>query len=784
MSRLFNLESYPELCTHANLYETEILNSLAYKNSLDRHQEYGYRHDSLYPQSLTIQDELIPLKRLGVNLSEDGNNLYVIRDRLDSLSLRNFLNPGEKYIYRSVYHYWNYRQQIASNLNITNSLVVIDLGSMSDEAYCSLQFKQVPNSPYPIPIIDNRREIDRNFKLALNVKDIHDNIYQDLAQEILSCNFSQLAADKNTVEYLKSYLQKAEVFKIPQSQTELASFSIIVEIYSNSKVYYKSVSLDIALLEEIVINRIDIKAIAQFAKKHSEYSFVLISDYNFLPKFREAVLCSKIFVTTNHQAEFPRIWQEKQRLNFPLFGQYLDKIKFKIQRNKEIQWIEVLSTKEQDHIYYEGDPQTKHFVARIQETGQEYFTISSINTVLPIKINDRDYCINGNTQGYYILHPLATSETSIEELKIRIEFTIKLGSVPELKVTDKENKYKIEARLQDYVEPEIALDCIPLTTILEYRKQQFQTKITDADLCSQVTTFISSINKIYSFHQLPSISDRVRSANEKIRLHKRIYRTEPFLYINTNLKSLTDLKFAIDRFFNSGVIRAIANYFDDASDLTTKEKQSINNTINNVLNLIGRTHKLSEPHISQLLFSRQFIQKATKKIGSQYYTVLAKIALKQQFQVAYFDIFDLAFNNRQPCYQIEDYLWGYSRILLWYSEFYCQYQTWELDYLSHFKSITKHLLSDKIVASKDKPTRYQQDSFLALIYLLTFREANAQFCTIESDEYQLAKRVIEKYRESLVFLKAVPNCSLNECFEELLNGNSSQESVIGLVKAD
>jgi len=171
-------------------------------------------------------------------------------------------------------------------------------------------------------------------------------------------------------------------------------------------------------------------------------------------------------------------------------------------------------------------------------------------------------------------------------------------------------------------------------------------------------------------------------------------------------------------------------------------------------------------------------------MGSQYYTVLAKVALKQQYQVAYFDIFDSDFNDRKACYQIEDYLWGYSRILLWYSEFYRQYQTWELDYISHFKSITKYLLSDKIIASKNQPTRYQQDAFLALIYLLTFREANSQFCTIESDEYQLAKEVIEKYKESLVFLKAVPNRSLNECLEELLNGNSSQESVTGLVKAD
>ena len=173
-----------------------------------------------------------------------------------------------------------------------------------------------------------------------------------------------------------------------------------------------------------------------------------------------------------------------------------------------------------------------------------------------------------------------------------------------------------------------------------------------------------------------------------------------------------------------------------------------------------------------------------KKIGSQYYTFLAKTACERNLQIAYFQIFNLTLNNSKPCYQIDNYLWGYSRILLWYSEFYHQYETSELDYLRHFKSIANHLLSSKIVAKKNKPTRYQQDAFLALIYLLTFREADSQFCTTESREYQLAEKVIEKYQKSLVYLKAVRDRSLNECFEELLNGNSSQESVRQIIEAD
>jgi hypothetical protein len=257
MTRLFNLESYSELCTHANLYEKEINTSPAYKNFLDKYREHGYRSDSFYLQELTIQDELILLKHLGVNLSQDRDRLYVVADRINSLSLSNFLNRGEKYIYRSVYHYWNYQRQIANNLDLNSSVVFIDFNGLSDESYCSLQFERSSKTIYQIPIIDNRREVDRNFKLHIDLKDIHHNIYRDLAREILSRNFPQLASNGDTVEYLKSYLQKIEVFKLANSQTESANFSIIVEILEREKIYYKSVSLDITFLEDIVTNRID-----------------------------------------------------------------------------------------------------------------------------------------------------------------------------------------------------------------------------------------------------------------------------------------------------------------------------------------------------------------------------------------------------------------------------------------------------------------------------------------------------------------------------------------------
>ncbi|WP_156114185.1 hypothetical protein [Myxosarcina sp. GI1] len=664
-----------------------------------------------------------------------------------------------------------------------SSVVFIDLNSLSDEPYCSLQFiKRLPTDYYFTPIVDNRNEVNTDFKPTLDIKKLHDNIYRNLAQAIISHNFPQLATDNNSIKHLKSYLQKIEIFKIAQSQSDLGEFFVVVEILARDKIYYKSVSLAVELLENIVIEEIDVETIAKFTQNYLQQSFVLISDYNFLPEFRKALDSSNVFIPDARLQEFPQIWEEKQQYNFPLFGQYLDKIKFQIKRQGKLEWIEVLSKNQQEHIYYEGDSKAKRFIARIQETGQDYFKLKNSSTILPIKINDRDYCVNGITQEYIIIHPLSESKAKPEELEVRIEFVVKLGSIPKLRVTDKENKYSIESQLGDRIAIETSLNCIPLKTILEYREQQFKNKIPNHDLCKKIAVSISSVKEIAFFEKLPSIAAPIQSANQTIKLFRDNKKIEPFLYINTNHDILKDLKFYIRRFFERGIIKAIANYFEDVSTLPGNEKQNIHNAIINVFNFIGRTHELSEPYLSSLFFERQYIQKATKKIGSQYYTFLAKVAFNKNFQISYFSIFDLSFNGKVPCYQLTDYLWGYSRVLLWYSEFYCQYQNNELNYLKHFTLITNHLLDDKIVAGSNQSRGYQQDAFLALIYLLTFREADSQFCSTDTEEYQLSKKVIKKYKKSLVYLKTVPNISLNKYFEELLKGKGTLENTEGFLE--
>ena len=781
MTRLFNLESYPELCTHANLYETEIQN-LAYKNFIDKYQEQGYRSDSVHPQELTIKDELIPLKHIGVSLSPEPNNLYIVADRINSLSLRNFLKPGEKYLYRSVYHYWNYQQQIANNLNLNNSVVFIDLGSLSDEPYCSLQFEQYRNSPYLIPIINNRREAERNFKLALDIKDIHHNIYHDLAQEILSRSFPQLVTNNNTVEHLERYLQKIEVFKIAQSQSETKIFSLIVEILEREKIYYKSISLDFDFLEYIVINKINIKAIAQFTQKHSEYLFIIISDYNFLPNFREALNSSNVFILNQILNEFPQIWQEKQRCNFPLFGQYLDKIKFQIQRNEETQWIEVLSTEEQDHIYYEGDAQTKQFIARIQETGQEYFKLLYPNTVLPIQINDRDYCINGIIQEYQIVHPLPELEPFIEELRVRIEFIIKLGSVPELKVTDKENKYNIETKLCDRTKKKPQLcGYIPLETILNNRLQK-NCFVPKPEKIKELIDALSPIANIDNIEQAMSYKGNIERAFKLI--HRTNNNNDLFLNAALTYPYLDELIISLNRFNNSGILNVVLRCLQSEHSYNSGNSKEIKEFNQRLIMFIGKTYSLSSNFDLKPFFNPLLIKQAYQTIGNEYFLFLSRVALTKEYKSIYFNLFLNPWYYNKELYKLDKYLWGYSRILIWYSKFHAQQNKDDFNYLEHFKLIIDYLLSERIVAGDRRHQEYQRNAFMSLIYLLTFREVAPQFCTSKSEEYKLAKEVVKKYVKYPVSLKAIPDKTLNECFEELLEGNSSQDTIGGILRAD
>ena len=92
------------------------------------------------------------------------------------------------------------------------------------------------------------------------------------------------------------------------------------------------------------------------------------------------------------------------------------------------------------------------------------------------------------------------------------------------------------------------------------------------------------------------------------------------------------------------------------------------------------------------------------------------------------------------------------------------------------------------MANSSSNKEYLKNAFLSLIFLLTFREAylpaDLKFCPPKSKEYQLAEQVLNKYRKHPVHLNFFEKKSLNECFEELLKGNGSQEVVRRIIEAD
>ena len=782
MTRLYNLESYSELCAYANLYEKKVESSLAaYKNFLDKYKKQGYCSNSIHPKELNFRDDLIREQHLGIELSKDNNNLYIIPDRINSLSLSNILNPGEDYIYKSVYHYWNYRHQIANNINLNKPVVIIDLNSLSNESYCLLEFKKHEKTIYYIPIIDNRTERDINFKLSRQFWDIHNNIYYDLAQEILARNFPKLAHDNNNIESLKSYLQKIEIFKIAQSQTDSDNFSVIAEISYQEKVYYKSVTLDISLLENIIINRIDIQVIAIFANQHPGYSFILISDYNFLAKFKEAFNNSNIFIPDNRLTKFPQIWLEKQQQNFPLFGQYLDKIKFQIKKDGKEQWIEVLSEEEQEHIYYEGESETKEFIARIQETRQDYFKLSYPYNVLPIQINEQDYCLNGKIQEYKITHPWSELKAKSEELIVRIEFIVKLGSVPKLRVRDKDNKYKIAAKLCDRVKIIQLVDHIPWETIKQNRRQK-NCFVPSPEKCQQFIDALSPIKNINSIKEAIKFRNNIEQGLSVI--HRPNRNTDLFLNINCDNLSVEQSKKIIKSLNNSGMLNTVIQYIEKPSNSGGRNLQEkAKDFVKRFILFIGKFYKLSDNLDLQPFFEPQFIESAYQKVGGEYFLFLSRVALTKEFKLIYFKLFVNLWSRNQPLYQLEEFLWGYSRILLWYFEFDSKV---DINYKEHFTKILSYLLTGLTSTGKKLTQGYKQNAFLSLIYLLTFREPSLEqeFCAPESKEYQLAEQVVNKYRSDPVKMKAIPDKPLNEYFEDLLKGNSSQEVLNQLLEAD
>lgn len=129
-------------------------------------------------------------------------------------------------------------------------------------------------------------------------------------------------------------------------------------------------------------------------------------------------------------------------------------------------------------------------------------------------------------------------------------------------------------------------------------------------------------------------------------------------------------------------------------------------------------------------------------------------------------------------YRLETkYLWGYSRILLWYYNF----DSVNLNYKLHFQEIAEYLLTKPY---NNFNPEYKQNAFLALLYLLTFRAKDKTFCQLDSVEMQIAERVVERFRDDRIVSRYVSKeKSLNQLLQEMIEGTATEDDIDSIVRA-
>ncbi|WP_041429263.1 hypothetical protein [Synechococcus sp. PCC 7502] len=180
------------------------------------------------------------------------------------------------------------------------------------------------------------------------------------------------------------------------------------------------------------------------------------------------------------------------------------------------------------------------------------------------------------------------------------------------------------------------------------------------------------------------------------------------------------------------------------------------------------------------------------KLKDEYLRFLARVATTPRLQLAYFQLFFDQFGNDQA-YLLDVYMWGYSRILLWYSNYnYGQYN----DYQAHTKAIISRLMSMPFFISRtlilrsqrdeqERNYQYKQNSLLALIYLFSFRGVNQKFLHKRSEDFIHARKLIDLFeqRNERIILKAVSeNKTLSQIFSEFINEVETSEDKINLLQ--
>ncbi|MBD2207388.1 hypothetical protein H6G33_15475 [Calothrix sp. FACHB-1219] len=794
MTRLLNLESYIECCQYSQLFD-EPLQPLVpspedlpreYKKLLQKYFNHPYIQEPIinanFPQELTINRNNLDYLLVGTELTQaEKQRLFIIRDTVDlmTLSMSNFLEHRDGYLYSSAYHYWNYYSQI-SHQSINKSLIFVELDNFSSFKLIPLDLSCRENSPYKIPILNTKNAI--SCKQSYNPQETYQNICKNIATKILSDNFPALANNVDTVNHLTSYLQKISLVKILQPNINQENINFVTEILYNRQIFYKRVTISIAAIANIVSSTINIQSLRRLASQHPQYQFVLVSQYNIFADIQQQL---PEFICLNPLfQEFHQIWEKKLESNFPLFGIYLDQIEFAIgipdsQGRVSRQWIQLSNP--EDAISYEGD--RKVLIGNIPSLDQNFFRIKNKIANLPIKVNGEDYSKHGIPQDYKI--EIKDYEGN-EDVRIGIEFHLQPGSFPELKVTDIDGKYNnINTFLADRIKTSYSY--IPPAKITSTRQQESLNQI---DRLQKYQDFIEFNMALLNLSKELDTLSRVRferasfiNLNDLLSKASRIInKNSAGLYalqlINTasNQSVVSELNEDIKNTKLHRIVDIVIQLINlsNYTQLNTIQK----NCLNTAVIFIGKFYYFSENILKENLFDIKIFNKINKiqypTSGNEYLQLLAKVAINLGQQDEYFNWF-------HSFYKLENnkYLWGYSRILLWYYKF--DFSVNSLNYQEHFSLIMEYLLSKPHTGFD---YTYKQNAFLSLLYLLSFREHDKIFCQDGSIENLTAKRVIEHFKQDRIILRQVSSEKpLNQYFQEMIEGTATEDDLNNIVQA-
>lgn len=797
MTRLFNLESYPEICKYTQIFgESLSLNSpnipFAYRDFLNTYKDRHFLSPanlSSYYSNTIVRGEYKP-QFLGDQLDDQQEgDLVIVRD-IDVLSLQNLDCP---YIYASAYRYWNYVTQLQNIAKENKPLVIYDLDSLPCSYYLPISFQSHPNCSYSIPILDIRTpENYESLRLPFDPSNVYDTICEILAQYVI-------ASDPNFVgiesSYLTQYLKKINVFNIIKNclisnpNQEIVSLLIDFSNVDNTNLYLKA-ELPLTIVENIVSSVILVPRLKEIVQNNCEYNFVLISQYNCLSNFRFS-LESHFFLPDISHSEFSKIWQEKQSQEFPLYGQFLDLITFQLANQIS---INVPSESERTNICYEGERKFHTFIGKYTVPSGETkssFLIDKPQVILPIKINGKTITKNQIEQVYMINNQFFEKVSS---LSVEIHFSLMLGKPLLLEIfevlSEQKLGHKLNAKLGD--RPEIKLGFIPIQNIIEGRQIKENNAVTNLCLNSKFTSsFPKGLDEI-----IRALHAYINQSSKNIKLRTDLKLSEMEGIVRSNYLSLfkndalqhispdsnNDIANEIIKKIKSSEIRlllekALLMLGNHRKKAVGKESGQIFNIYNDNLLLIGKQYKIAAIQDFDFLFD--YLKNSCNL--SEHVKVIARISYNSNFQQKYFSLFETHLpknNNNNFYYEYDSYLWGYARILMWYLDYNLN-ETNILLFKRHFNLIASHALSDHSRNS------YYQDALISLIYLLSFREFDSTFCEIGSLEYNLGIKLCEKLSFHPVLSKQVDiNKSLNQIFYEFLNGTATGDDMDNLIKAE